>query len=142
MSSRSVVLVRQRSDFDCAIAALNTIAPQLRYRDILRVVTEQIDPALKGQDGLYLREVVALGARLHVTLIPRHATPRTLDTATGILRIADQPHTKRAGTFHPGGHYVAVAAGRILDPGTGDELPWRDYLAKHGALIGTLLARV
>jgi hypothetical protein len=140
MSSASVVLVRQRTDFDCAVAALNTIAPHLRYRTILRVV-HQIDKAAKGKLGLYLREVVALAARLDIDLTPRTATPRKLDQATGVLRLSWAPHTRRAKAF-PGGHFVALHEGRILDPGLGDELPWREYVEKRNAQVGTLLERV
>lgn len=139
--SESVVLVRQKWDFDCAVAALNTIAPSLQYRDILRVLRTQIDPKQKGKLGLYLREVIALAARLNVDLTPRTATDRKLDRATGVLRLSWEPHTTRAKAF-PGGHYVAIHRGRILDPGLGDDLPWREYQDKRKAQIGTLLELV
>jgi hypothetical protein len=136
MSSASVVLVRQRSEWDCGVASLNSIAPHLRYEDIVRAV-HRVDPRWRGRLGLYNREVIALAARFNVWLTPTRQRDQ-LDTATGVLRIYWNRRDRRA-KANPGGHCVAVHGGRILDPDTGDDLPWRTYQARHGARFGTLL---
>lgn len=138
MSSASVLLVRQRTDFDCAVAALNSIAPDLRYEDIVRVV-HQVDRKWRGRAGLYNREMLAVAARFGIWLSPTRQRAK-LDTATGLLRIYWNRRDRRA-KANPGGHCVVVHGGRILDPGTGDDMPWRTYAARHGARLGTLLQR-
>jgi hypothetical protein len=149
MSSASVKLVRQKGNWDCAPASLNCIAPRLRYADILRTVRAKLD---RPQDGMSNREVIALAADFEIWLSPTRIghskkygvgqmSQRLLDTATGILRIYWNKGGSRA-KANPGGHAVAIHGGVILDPGTGDEMPWRAYQTRHGARLGTLLERV
>lgn len=131
--------VRQRADWDCAVAALNTIAPGLLYESIVGAVA-RLDPDSHGRRGLYNREVVALAAGFGIALAPtRRRAP--LEAATGILRVAWHRRSRRA-KANPGGHFCAVASGRVFDPADGTVTPWRTYAARHGARLGTLLERV
>jgi hypothetical protein len=139
MSSASVVLVRQKAEWDCAPASLNCIAPHLRYADIIRAV-QQLDRRWLGRKGLFNREVIALAAYFGIWLAPTRKASN-LDTSTGILRIYWNRRDRRA-KANPGGHAVAIHGGLILDPGTGDAMPWRAYQTRHGARLGTLLERV
>lgn len=81
--------------------------------------------------GLGLRQMQTVARVLGVgELVMRRRL--TLDTDCGVV-VVHGPH------FARDGHYVAVCGGRVLDPGTGESLPWRAYQARYEARFTTLL---
>lgn len=124
------MIVRQRGDEDCGVAALSIIA-RVSYEDAY-VAVAQIDKRHRGTKGLHNREVIAAARKLGVRLTPTRAY--NLDAAEGVLRIRwNDPN--RA----PGGHFVAVRAATISCPSDGMPLPWEDYLQRWNARPATLL---
>ena len=132
-------VIRQRESWDCAVAAINMVAPWMDY-EAIRLTVAMVEPKWQGRRGLYVREVIEVAARLGVALEPTRR-PAALETSTGVLRVYWDHRSQRA-KANPGGHAVAVERAWIYDPMTGNALPWRDYQARHGASLGTLLVRV
>jgi hypothetical protein len=124
-------VVRQRADWDCAVAALATLTG-VAYATIAAVV-EQVAPR---HHGLYNREVVEVAAGLQLPLSPTRSFDR--DRSSGILRV-HWPHRSARGKASPGGHFVVLDRGLIHDPHDGTRTPWRDYASRHSARLCTLL---
>jgi len=129
-------VTRQRTDADCAIAALATLAPALSY-DALAHAGARVEPTWRGQRGFLNREVVALAASVGIVLQP--ARRYNLDRDAGLLRIeAIERRGARAKAVQHA-HIVCVRGGLILEPADGSATPWRDYLAARGVTFRTLL---
>ena len=128
-------VTKQRGDSDCAIAALATLAPALSY-DALAHAGARVEPTWRGQRGFLNREVVALAASVGIVLQPSRRY--NLDREAGVLSLYWQKRSRRA-KASPHGHFVCVRGGLILDPSDGTVTPWRDYVARHGVTLCTLL---
>jgi ABC-type bacteriocin/lantibiotic exporter with double-glycine peptidase domain len=123
-------LVQQRAEWDCGVAALQTIAPHLHPAAIYSAVSV-IDPKWDGQFGLNNGDMVRLAATFGLALRPTRKYDR--DLAGGILRV-------RGPRLHDHGHFVVLYRGLIADVGDRTIRPWRKYLEAHGARTCTLLA--
>jgi hypothetical protein len=127
-----VRFIRQRGDWDCGVGAIAFIA-ELSYEDVY-VAAAAIDPTWRGKSGLYSREIVAIAARLGVTLTPTRRFD--LDDDDGVLSIRwNGPKGKQ----NPGGHFVAVRSGFVFCPSDGMPMRWRDYLEQNTGRACTLL---
>ncbi len=124
------MIVRQRGDADCGVAALALIA-QVSYEDCY-VAVAQVDKRHRGKNGLHNREVIAAARKLGLRLTSTRAYD--LDDDEGVLRIRwNDPKRSH------GGHFVALMNGTIGCPSDGMPLPWRDYLIRWDARPATLL---
>ena len=116
-----MIVVRQRTNADCAIAALSMFAAR---------PYEEVEALVPRTNGLHNRELVAVAAELGLPLAPVKAYD--LDADEGVLRV-------RSATHHRHGHFVTVRYRLVWDPADGSARPWREDLAIYGARAGTLL---
>jgi hypothetical protein len=127
-----ITVVRQRHAGDCGVAAIATLlSARLAYEDVY-LAAARIDPAERGRSGLQNQEVVKLARQLGLRLVPARAFD--LDVDAGVLRITSETHRR--------GHWVAVRWGLVLDPADGFLAPWRGWVARYQARLGTLLREV
>lgn len=125
-----VTLIRQRATGDCGVAALATLVSATRsYDDVARAVAT-VDPERVGVCGLTQRQLLAVARRLGLQLQARRRFD--LDSEEGLLRVYSEGH-------HHCGHWVAVRYRLVWDPNDTFQQPWREYLVRHGARVGTLL---
>lgn len=119
--------VLQRTRNDCGVASLGIWLADLAAR--------QVDPGMRGQHGLYSRELIAAARCFGIVLVPVRRF--NLDRDEGILRIRWNRGERRRRS--PDGHFVAVIAGAIHCPAEAVVKPWREYLADYDARAATLL---
>lgn len=124
-------VVRQREDWDCGPAALATLTGRSYAACV--AAASIVDPK---HEGLYNFEVVDVALRLGAQLVPTRGFDR--DHARGVLRVQWRERSRR-GKASPGGHFVVLKKGMILDPHDGKSSPWRKYVSRHGARFGTLM---
>jgi hypothetical protein len=125
-------ITRPRGVADCACVALANLTGE-SYEDCY-VAVAVIDPICRGKSGLDNWQVIIAADELGLTL---QATKRySLDEDDGILRLRWRG---RKGKENPGGHFVAVRDGHVLE---GPRLAWRVYLEANGARACTLLREV
>jgi hypothetical protein len=123
---------RARGVADCACSALGYLTSET-YEDAY-VAIASVDPTRRGKCGLYNREVVSAAQVMGVTLVVTRTYD--LDEDDGILRIK---WNGRKGKRLPGGHFVAVRKGQMVE---GRRLAWREYLRVNQGRACTLLREV
>lgn len=118
----------QRSDTDCAIACLTTLAGgSVSYEDVL-IHAARIAPC---EDGMWLKQIIRVASELGIELVAKRPKRYSLETDTGILHVY---HAKKHVY-----HVCILWAGRIIDT---DGSCWSDaevYLASNQYKAGSLL---
>lgn len=122
-----MLLVEQRAEGDCGIAALATWTGQ-SYEDVY-VACSAVDRVKRGRSGLRVKDLIETAAKLGVTL--RMKRRPDLDEDDGILSV--NWTTKR--TY--GGHYVVLRNGLVLDGKAAT--PVDDYMVENSGKAGVLL---
>lgn len=110
-------IVAQRAHGDCGVAALATFLG-MGYEDVY-VAAAKIDQR-RGKKGLSLKELIAVAARLGVTLERR--TRPDLDEHEGVLNV-----TWGRSLEGYTGHFVVLYNGMIVDPDGPQILPHYDW---------------
>ena len=125
-------LVLQRSNGDCAIAAIATLF-ELPYEDVY-VETAKVEPLYRGRSGLFLPHIRAICQRLGLKVKPKRAVQWEADE--GLLVV-----TWQRGSRHLVGadHLVALANGVIADSGDGLILPPEEFFEREKAKPGSFL---
>lgn len=129
-----MLLIRQRADGDCGIAALAMFS-EMPYEDIYvaisRLGKDDLTRRARGKTGLNNVHIIRAARLIGIELTPTRAYD--LDDDDGVLRLRwnNKPND--------GGHFVAVRNGMIFCPTFNEALTWRDYLERYGARACTLL---
>lgn len=123
-----LTLVRQRTDGDCGVAALATLAC-LRYEEV-HAVAATVDRVRHGLCGMRVRDLHRVGEQLGLAFEWRRRYE--LDEDAGLL-VVHGPHAARDG------HAVAAYDGLLFDPLERFPQPWRAYQARYDARFATLL---
>jgi hypothetical protein len=111
------------------VAALASLLADTHTYDDVKAEAARLERRWRTR-GIGLRHMQTVARELGVELVMRRRL--ALDTDCGVV-VVHGPHVSRDG------HYVAVCAGRVLDPGTGESVPWRAYQARYEARFTTLL---
>jgi hypothetical protein len=127
------MLIRQKTDGDCGIAALVLLTEQPYDRAAAAVAAVIEATRNVDRDGLLNRHVLAAAEALGAPLTPQRVFD--LDRDEGILRL----YLKHGSS--PSGHFVAVRRGLILCPTDGMPSDWRHYQVRFEVRFGTLLRR-
>lgn len=130
---RAVKLVLQRSDGDCAIAAIATLSEQ-PYEDVF-LEAAKVEPRFRGRSGLFLPHIKAICKRLGMTVQKKDRIGNWEDD-DGLLVV-----TWQKGSRHIAGrdHLVAVSYGIIADSIDGTILPAEEFFARERAKPGAFL---
>jgi hypothetical protein len=131
-----MVVIPQRYDGDCALAALACLTG-VAYEDVYVEAVKVVDrPRIYWKThGLYNYEVQAIAKRLHWRLRP--TTDFDLQVDEGILRVFWLDPDKARD--YDGGHFVAASGGVLGCPTNCNFGPWRDWLTTNHADPKTLL---
>ncbi len=124
--------VAQRGDMDCGIAAIAAYA-DMTYEDVY-IEAARVDARHRGKSGLFNREVIAIAARLGVTLTPTRGYD--LESDEGVLRVRWNDPER-----HRGGHFIAIRDGKVACPASKRLRSIDEYLRSEHARPCTLLRR-
>lgn len=123
-------MIRQRKDGDCGTAALAMYLEQA-YEDVYLVLA-QIDRRNRGGKGITYRQLQDVALRLGRPL--RYRRRFALDEDEGVLGVMWKTRRKSAG------HWVALLAGKIFDPGMEIPQTASDWLEQNKARATCLLS--
>lgn len=122
-------LVAQQKHFDCGVAALSMWC-HIDYPDAYALAVAHVGKKLRR--GITLLEMRQLAKLLSHPMVSVHFRTVDLEEHSGILGIN--------WTHAPGGHWVVLMRGTIIDPAKAQVWNASEYVAAHGARVGTLLA--
>lgn len=131
---RGVVVLRQRHDWDCGVAALAMLLG-VQYGDVAascRAIWGSTQPTRRGL-GLYHLETLAESLGRSLRRVYRQQG--YLQGQTGVLGM-------NGGEMCWAGHWVVLKAGALVDPDGGDVWAIDDYTKRHKCRTATLLIEV
>lgn len=130
MSNRTVI-VKQRHDYDCGIASLSMLL-NTPYGDIAALVILLNPDPKDRRNGMNMKDLEAVIEECGFKTKRVYRKEGYLDHATGILGLLGTQ-------MGPGGHWVYIKDGMILDPDGGEAWEADDYVKELKARPATLL---
>ena len=134
-------MIRQRTRLDCGVCALAMLlgfSYEVARAALAEAKSSNPESIPDPQAGNSTHDLwsAAMLAGAFVVYVPeerfREAPEISPETTDGIYSIVGR-------RMYPGGHFVYVEGGRVLDPADGSVTPWCEYASAHAVRVRSVL---